>query len=162
MKVLSHHGEWSHVTWLLFWKVQFKTFSRKPLWCFVNMVFFIKDPLSHKISLLSQIMDQALTVGAPVIGLNDSGGAIWFKREWSLWLATQTSFWWETVQRESKSTGLSSQAVCWLALPSSHLLVSPVAPSWSHWGWHEGRWKPREMGVPRGLVDRTLPLAVGF
>ncbi|KAB1283737.1 Propionyl-CoA carboxylase beta chain; mitochondrial [Camelus dromedarius] len=30
---------------------------------------------SQKISLLSQIMDQAMTVGAPVIGLNDSGGA---------------------------------------------------------------------------------------
>lgn len=31
--------------------------------------------VSQKISLLSQIMDQAMTVGAPVIGLNDSGGA---------------------------------------------------------------------------------------
>lgn len=31
--------------------------------------------MSQKISLLSQIMDQAMTVGAPVIGLNDSGGA---------------------------------------------------------------------------------------
>lgn len=31
--------------------------------------------VSQKTSLLSQIMDQAMTVGAPVIGLNDSGGA---------------------------------------------------------------------------------------
>ena len=40
------------------------------------MFFFIAGSVvSQKISLLSQIMDQAMTVGAPVIGLNDSGGA---------------------------------------------------------------------------------------
>lgn len=40
------------------------------------MLYLITGPvLSQKISLLSQIMDQAMTVGAPVIGLNDSGGA---------------------------------------------------------------------------------------
>lgn len=38
------------------------------------MLFFDKI-VSQKVSLLSQIMDQAMTVGAPVIGLNDSGGA---------------------------------------------------------------------------------------
>ena len=40
------------------------------------MLFFITGSVvSQKIFLLSQIMDQAMTVGAPVIGLNDSGGA---------------------------------------------------------------------------------------
>lgn len=38
-------------------------------------MLFLNKIVSQKVSLLSQIMGQAITVGAPVIGLNDSGGA---------------------------------------------------------------------------------------